>query len=120
MRARTQADLFPIEQDLGKINAPALIIWGAEDALIPLEAGRKMNSLVKGSKLVIIEKCGHVPQEEMPERIVDEIEKFIAEPNKENSIRNRNHATINFHMSTGSKTFHPQITPITQIHLIEN
>jgi pimeloyl-ACP methyl ester carboxylesterase len=82
LRARTQADLFPIEQDLGKINAPALIIWGAEDALIPLEAGRKMNSLVKGSKLVIIEKCGHVPQEEMPERVVDEIEKFIAASNK--------------------------------------
>ena len=82
LRARTQADLFPIEQDLGKINAPALIIWGAEDALIPLEAGRKINSLVKGSKLVIIEKCGHVPQEEMPERTVDEIEKFIAESNK--------------------------------------
>lgn len=84
LRARTQADLFPIEQDLGKINAPALIIWGAEDALIPLEAGRKMNSLVKGSKLVIIEKCGHVPQEEMPERVVDEIEKFIAASNKAN------------------------------------
>ena len=84
LRARTQADLFPIEQDLARINAPALIIWGAEDALIPLEAGRKMNSLVKGSKLVIIEKCGHVPQEEMPERTVDEIEKFIAESNKAN------------------------------------
>lgn len=84
LRARTQADLFPIEQDLGKINAPALIIWGAEDALIPLEAGRKMNSLVEGSKLVIIEKCGHVPQEEMPERVVDEIEKFIAASNKAN------------------------------------
>ena len=79
LRARTQADKFPIEQDLVKINAPALIIWGAEDALIPLEAGRKMNSLIKGSKLTIIEKCGHVPQEEMPERTVDEIEKFIAE-----------------------------------------
>jgi pimeloyl-ACP methyl ester carboxylesterase len=84
LRARTQADLFPIEQDLGKINAPALIIWGAEDALIPLEVGRKINSLVKGSKLVIIEKCGHVPQEEMPERVVDEIEKFIAASNKAN------------------------------------
>ena len=84
LRARTQADLFPIEQDLGKVNAPVLIIWGAEDALIPLEAGRKMNSLVKGSKLVIIEKCGHVPQEEMPERVVDEIEKFIAAANKAN------------------------------------
>jgi pimeloyl-ACP methyl ester carboxylesterase len=77
LRARTQAGLFPVEQDLGRINTPTLIIWGAEDALIPLEAGRKMNSLIKDSTLVILEKCGHVPEEEMPERITDEITRFI-------------------------------------------
>ena len=77
LRARTQANLFPVEQELSKISAPTLIIWGAEDALIPLEAGRKMNSLIKGSKLVTVEKCGHVPQEEMPQRVVDEIMKFV-------------------------------------------
>ena len=79
LRARTQAGQFPIVQDLGRVNARTLIIWGAEDAVIPLEAGRTMNSLIKGSKLVIIEKCGHVPQEEMPERVVDEIVSFIGE-----------------------------------------
>ena len=77
LRARTQAGLFPIEPELNKINAPTLIIWGAEDGLIPLEAGRKLNSLIQGSKLIIIEKCGHVPQEELPERVVDEMTKFI-------------------------------------------
>ena len=79
LRARTQADQFPVEPDLGKINARTLIIWGAEDALIPLAAGRKMNSLIKDSKLLVIEKCGHLPQEEMPERVVDEITRFIKE-----------------------------------------
>ena len=77
LSARTQADQFPIEPDLGKINARTLIIWGAEDALIPLAAGRKMNSLIKDSKLLVIEKCGHLPQEEIPERVVDEITRFI-------------------------------------------
>jgi pimeloyl-ACP methyl ester carboxylesterase len=77
LRARTQATQFPIEQDLGSIHAPGLIIWGAEDALIPLAAGQKMHSLIKDSKLVVIEKCGHVPEEEMPARVVDEIAKFI-------------------------------------------
>jgi pimeloyl-ACP methyl ester carboxylesterase len=77
LRARTQADQFPVEPDLGKINARTLIIWGAEDALIPLAAGRKMNSLIKDSKLLVIEKCGHLPQEETPERVVDEITRFI-------------------------------------------
>lgn len=83
LRARTQWGLFPIEPDLNKINSPTLIIWGAEDALIPLAAGRKMNSLIKDSKLVILEKCGHVPQEELPERVLDEMTKFIEASSRE-------------------------------------
>ena len=77
LRARTQAEQFPVEQDLGRVNARTLIIWGAEDSVIPLAAGRTMNSLIKTSKLVIIEKCGHLPQEEMPERVLDEVMSFI-------------------------------------------
>ena len=77
LRARTQADQFPIDPDLGKINARTLIIWGADDALIPLTAGHKMNSLIKDSNLLVFEKCGHLPQEEMPERVVEEITRFI-------------------------------------------
>ena len=79
LRARTQWGLFPVERDLGKISVPTLIIWGAADALISIEAGRKMNSLIKDSKLVIIESCGHVPQEELPERVLAEMTKFIEE-----------------------------------------
>ena len=78
LRARIQADQFPIEQDLNKVNAPALIIWGAEDQLIPLAAGHKMSLLIKDSTLVIFESCGHVPQEEMPARVADEMTRFIA------------------------------------------
>lgn len=76
LRARTQWSKFPVEQDLGKIAMPTLLIWGAQDALIPLEAGRKMNSLIKNSKLIIFDSCGHLPQEEMPERTVAEIMNF--------------------------------------------
>ncbi len=77
LRARTQFGQFPIEAELGSVTAPALLIWGAEDELIPVAAGRKMNALIKNSQLVVIEKCGHLPQEEMPGRVVAEITKFI-------------------------------------------
>ncbi len=82
LRARTQAADFPIEQDLSQINVPTLIIWGAQDALIPLEAGIKMSKLIKNSKLVILDSCGHLPQEEMPARVVDEVRPFIAGRNQ--------------------------------------
>lgn len=78
LRARTQADESPIEEDLNKISGPVLIIWGQQDALIPLEAGAKMNKLIKDSKLVVFDNCGHLPQEEMPARTVDEMVNFIA------------------------------------------
>lgn len=82
LRARTQAGALPVEQDLNRINAPTLIIWGAEDTLIPLEAGRKINALIKNSKLIVIEKCGHLPQEEAPQRVVNEITDFIEQANR--------------------------------------
>jgi pimeloyl-ACP methyl ester carboxylesterase len=81
LRARTQAGQFPVEPELGKIFWPTLILWGAQDELIPVEAGHKLNSLIRNSKLVIFDNCGHLPQEEMPARAVDEINKFIHGPN---------------------------------------
>jgi pimeloyl-ACP methyl ester carboxylesterase len=77
LRARTQADQFPLEPELARLNVPTLILWGNQDALIPLEAGRKLNALIKDSKLVTFDLCGHLPQEELPARTVDEITKFI-------------------------------------------
>ncbi len=80
--ARRQFDLDPIENELNKINVPTLIIWGAADELIPLEAGKKMNSLIKNSKLVVFENCGHLPEEEMPEKVIGEMTNFIDQANQ--------------------------------------
>ncbi|HEV2663539.1 MAG TPA: alpha/beta hydrolase, partial [Blastocatellia bacterium] len=63
--------------DINKIKQPSLIIWGAEDELIPVEAGRRLNSLIGGSRLVVFDKCGHLPQAEMPGRFMGEVRGFI-------------------------------------------
>ncbi|MBO0862978.1 MAG: alpha/beta hydrolase [Chloracidobacterium sp.] len=75
--ARKQAAINPIEPEISKIWQPTLIIWGAEDELIPLEAGRKLNSLIAGSRLVVLDGCGHVPQAESPGRFMAEVSDFI-------------------------------------------
>lgn len=82
LRARTQANLFPVEADLNKINKPTLIIWGKDDRLIPVAAGLKMNSLIKNSTLLTFDNCGHLPQEEMPDRVVGAIEDFVSVSNR--------------------------------------
>jgi pimeloyl-ACP methyl ester carboxylesterase len=78
LRARTQFSMLPVEPNLKQIDVPTLILWGAQDQLIPLTAGYKLNSLVRNSKLVVFENCGHVPQEEMPARVVSEITQFVS------------------------------------------
>ena len=81
LRARTQFAMFPVEAELGKILVPTLILWGDQDQLIPLAAGYKLSSLIKDSKLIVFDKCGHLPQEEMPARTADEIITFITRKN---------------------------------------
>ncbi|MBO0726866.1 MAG: alpha/beta hydrolase [Blastocatellia bacterium] len=75
--ARKQAAINPIEPEISKIWQPTLIIWGAEDELIPLEAGRKLNSMIAGSRLVVLDGCGHVPQAETPGRFMAEVIDFV-------------------------------------------
>lgn len=76
--ARQQASQQSIEPEVGKIGQPTLILWGAEDEVIPVEAGRKLNSLIAGSRLVVFDRCGHVPQSEMTDRFLTEVTGFIA------------------------------------------
>ncbi|MEO1041632.1 MAG: alpha/beta hydrolase [Pseudomonadota bacterium] len=66
------------EADLKKLTAPTLIIWGEEDALIPPSDGPKMQSLIPSAKLLNYPSVGHVAQEEMPERLANDIRAFLA------------------------------------------
>jgi pimeloyl-ACP methyl ester carboxylesterase len=46
------------------IRVPVLIIWGAEDEVVPVSVGRNFKRDIPGSELVILPKCGHIPPEE--------------------------------------------------------
>ena len=51
---------------VGRVRAPTLVVWGRDDAWIPLgDADRFVGALPSGRKIVL-ERCGHVPQEELP------------------------------------------------------
>jgi pimeloyl-ACP methyl ester carboxylesterase len=51
---------------LSTIHAPALVVWGRQDELIPVSSGEKLRDGIPGAKLVVYEQCGHVPQLEKP------------------------------------------------------
>jgi pimeloyl-ACP methyl ester carboxylesterase len=59
------------------IKAPALIVWGRQDKIIPLKVGELLNRDIANSTLKIIEECGHAPQEERPEETVPLVLEFL-------------------------------------------
>lgn len=53
---------------LGQLAVPILLVWGRHDKAISLQRGEEMQRLLPGSRLEIIEDCGHCPHDEQPER----------------------------------------------------
>src|ERR1700730_18003913 len=49
---------------LHRITLPTLILWGAEDQLIPSQYGPAFHDLIPNSRLEILPDCGHLPQVE--------------------------------------------------------
>ncbi|HEX3429921.1 MAG TPA: alpha/beta hydrolase [Rhizomicrobium sp.] len=66
-----------IAQNTSRIAAPTLILWGEEDRLVPLEAGRLYARAIRGSRLIIYPATGHVPQEEVPDKSASDVRNFL-------------------------------------------
>ncbi len=65
----------PVE--LEKIDVPALVIWGAHDALIAPEAGRRASARMPHSEFVLFANSGHIPMEEEPETFLETVLPFL-------------------------------------------
>lgn len=64
--------------DLENLPSPVLLIWGEEDAWVPLAEGYKLDSLINNAELVIIPGQGHCPMETSPFEFNELLLKFLA------------------------------------------
>ncbi len=64
-------------EELQALETPALIIWGSEDVIIPVEQGEHMAALMPKAKLIVLPGVGHVAQEEAPEETSREVRAFL-------------------------------------------
>ena len=75
---------FDWDNDLGAdkiktIGAPTLVIWGKQDTLIPVDAGRLFRAgyqRIRGS--IVIPEAGHLPHEEKAEIVNGLISDFVS------------------------------------------
>ncbi|GIM17481.1 hypothetical protein Vretimale_20030 [Volvox reticuliferus] len=57
---------------------PVLIIHGLFDKLVPASNSQRLARMLPGCELVLLDKCGHMPQEELPEIFVTLVAEFAA------------------------------------------
>lgn len=50
-----------IRGELGQIRAPTLVIWGDDDAILPVAEGRRVSHLIPGSEIVVLHGADHNP-----------------------------------------------------------
>jgi pimeloyl-ACP methyl ester carboxylesterase len=58
-------------------GVPVLIIWGRDDKVLPVDAGKYLHSKIKASTLVVFDGVGHVPHWEVPDTFNKLVMDFI-------------------------------------------
>ena len=73
-------------EDLVKIEAPTLILWGDQDAILPLNDQEALAAAIAGSRLLVYPGAGHALYWEEPHRVASDLVAFIGELRKWRSI----------------------------------
>jgi pimeloyl-ACP methyl ester carboxylesterase len=66
-----------LDDRLKDIKVPTLVIWGRQDKMIPLEAGKRFAKGIPGARLAVIENAGHLPQIEQPDAFNRAVKGFV-------------------------------------------
>jgi pimeloyl-ACP methyl ester carboxylesterase len=65
--------------DFDRVSVPVLLVWGRRDAMVPYRGSEKLLAAVPGSRLEMLDTCGHCPQIEEPQRLVELVLGFGAD-----------------------------------------
>ena len=60
------------------VKQPALVVWGAQDEIVPPATSERFRQALKDCKVVMLDACGHVPHLEQPAALRDAVIAFLA------------------------------------------
>jgi len=66
-------------KDLPKMKMPVCLIWGKNDIVTPPEVAEEFNSLLSNSDLFWVDKCGHAPMMEHPNKFNEIVNDWLIE-----------------------------------------
>jgi pimeloyl-ACP methyl ester carboxylesterase len=59
------------------IDVPVLVLWGREDAWIPVDRAHRLQDLIPGARLTVIEQAGHLIQLDQPEALTAALTQWL-------------------------------------------
>jgi pimeloyl-ACP methyl ester carboxylesterase len=60
-----------------EIRQPTLVVWCRNDRVVPLRTGSKLAQLLPSARLDVLNRCNHLPQDEVPESLLAELQAFL-------------------------------------------
>jgi pimeloyl-ACP methyl ester carboxylesterase len=68
-----------LAEDHGRVDVPALVLWGRGDSTLPLADGEKLARELPRGELVVLENADHSLHQETPEETVRALRSFVLE-----------------------------------------
>jgi pimeloyl-ACP methyl ester carboxylesterase len=65
------------DAQLRAFAVPVRLIWGASDRLVPLDYAKRMLKSLPDASLVTLDRCGHVPPLECPDKLLAALQKAL-------------------------------------------
>ncbi len=59
------------------IRQPTLVVWCRNDRVVPLRTGSKLARLLPSARLDVLNRCNHLPQDEVPEALLADLQAFL-------------------------------------------
>ena len=63
---------------LSRITAPTLVVWGQEDAFVPVEHAQRFATDIDQAQVAVIENAGHRVIQEQPDEVTQAINTFLS------------------------------------------
>lgn len=73
-----------VENEYGRVRdrSPTKIIWGKEDAWLPVETAGRLQEALQAEEIVVVEEAGHLIQYDQPSRLALEVGLWLGKHSK--------------------------------------
>lgn len=67
----------PGAEELGRLEIPTLVLWGEDDAFLPVELAERLGDALPRASVAVLPGCGHLVTEDAPETVLPLVFQYL-------------------------------------------